>query len=198
MIAIGCATTDERAFRAAGAPTIEAIDEGDSLLMRHHGFESIDVPFNEMIAAAAAREDLEALLLVHQDALLEPKRDLPRLVRELLVAEKDLAMVWAAAKGFSMRHRDDVSATLLALSPWTVQKLRFDPTVGGSADASAEDLALQAQAAGRCALPAKMGVVRSRMPQPPATRRRELQARVEVRRKWDRMPATSTDPPRIT
>lgn len=184
MIAFGCATTDERAFRAGGARAIEAIDEGDSLLLRRHRYDSIDVPLNDMMATAASLHELEALVLVHQDAVLETPGGLLESIRDLFGADRSVAVIWGAEPSSARGEGEEPTATLLALSPWAVRNLRFDPDMGGSADASAHDVALQARAAGYRALALPLAVSRSSAPQEPLLRRRELEARVELRRKW--------------
>lgn len=190
MIAIGCATKDERAFRRGGARAVETIDDGSSLLLRHHRYESIDAPYNEMLSVAAARDDLEAVVLVHQDAVIDTGYDdLSRSVRMLLGSDANLAVIGAAEIDSPRFGAPDVTATVLVLSPWAVRNLRFDPAIGGSADASAHDIALQAYAGGRRALAAPLGVGRAWAPPQPSSRRRELSAMVELRRKW-RSPLT--------
>lgn len=184
MIAIGCATTDERAFRAAGARTIGVLDEGSSLLLRRHRYDSIDVAYNDMLAVAAQREDMEAVVLVHQDALTQGGRGAMARIRALLATSPDVAVVGAVDDG-SPRELQAVTGTLVVLSPWAVRNLRFDPTVGGSADASAEDISLQARAAGRRVVAAPLGISRASRPAEPAERRRELGAAVALRRKWE-------------
>jgi hypothetical protein len=182
MIAIGCATTDERAFRAAGALTVEALDEGSSLLLRRHRYESVAVAYNEMLAAARDRDDLEAVVLVHQDAVVEDGRDVLADVREILAASEEVAVVWALDGG-RPGEVPPVSGTLLALSPWAARNLRFDPAAAASPDTSALDVALQARAAGRRAVGAPLEVSRAWSPAAPAARRRELHAMVELRRR---------------
>jgi Glycosyltransferase like family len=94
MIAFGCATTDEREFRAYAAPAIERVAETDSLLMRRHGYPSIHEPYNEMLDQAARRDDLEAVVLLHQDLSIDDDRFLDK-VRGVLAASPDIAIVGA-------------------------------------------------------------------------------------------------------
>jgi hypothetical protein len=183
MIAIGCATTDERAFRAAAAATIESLDEGNSLLLRHHQCESIDGPYNEILAVAGEREDLEAVVLVHQDATIEAESALLSTVRRTFAEDDEVAMVAAIATGEPTEWRDLILAAAV-LSPWAARNLRFDPAVGGSADASVRDIGLQVEASDRRALAMPLGVGRAWAPSVPDVRRRELSARVALERKW--------------
>lgn len=95
MIAFGCATTDERQFRAHAAPSIERVAESESLLMRRHGHDSIQEPYNEMLALAAAYENLEALVLLHQDVSIEDPGFMAK-VRGLLATSPEVAIIGAA------------------------------------------------------------------------------------------------------
>jgi hypothetical protein len=181
VIAIGCASSDERAFRAGAARTIAALDEGDSLLLRHHRRDVVEA-YDQMLADAAERDGLEAVLLVHQDAVVEPHAHVVARIRGVLAATPEVAVV-GVADGSAAREAATVGGTLLALSPWAVRNLRFDPALGGSVDACAHDLSLQARAAGRRVVAAPLGVART-VPDDPARRRGELSALVELRRKW--------------
>lgn len=94
MIAFGCATTDEREYRAYAAPSIERVAEPDSLLMRRHGYDSIHEPYNEMLDEAARRDDLEAIVLLHQDLSIEDEGFMAK-VRGILAASPEIAIVGA-------------------------------------------------------------------------------------------------------
>lgn len=184
MIAIGCATSDERAFRAGAATAIEALDEGDSLLLRHHHCEAIDVPYNEMLATATARDDLDAIVFVHQDAVLDGETSGMVQLRSLFEANPDVAVIGVGDAGSPVDVRT-VDGTMLALSAWAARNLSFDPALGGSVDASAQDLSLQARAADRRVLAAPLGVMRPWLDRPEPARQRELIATLELKRKWD-------------
>lgn len=95
MIAFGCATTDEGEFRAYAAPAIERVAEADSLLMRRHGYPSIHQPYNEMLDQAAQRDDLEAVVLLHQDLSIDDESFVEK-VRGILAASPDVAIAGAA------------------------------------------------------------------------------------------------------
>ncbi len=184
MFAIGCATTDERAFRAGGAQTMQILDEGSSLLLRRHRYDSIDRPYNEMLASAATRDDLEAMVLVHQDAVVDGDGHVLARVRRLLAASPDVAVLGSAEQD-RPREVEAVGGTLLVLSAWAVRNLRFDPQLGGSIDASAHDISLQARASGRRVVGAPLGLSRAWRPAAPAEQRSDLSALASLRRKWD-------------
>ena len=157
MIAIGCVTTDERAFRAHGAVTISTLDEGSSLLLRQHDSERFDGPYNEMLGTAAAREQLEAVVLVHQNAVVVDDDRIAARIRRLLAASSEIAVLGSVAGG-APRETAAVDGTLLVLSPWAVRTLRFDAVAGYSVDACARDISLQARASGQRVVAAPLGV----------------------------------------
>jgi hypothetical protein len=95
MIAFGCATTDEREYRAHAAPSIERVAERDSVLMRRHGYGSIHEPYNEMLDEVARQEDLEAVVLLHQDVSIDDESFMAK-VRGILAASPEVAIVGAA------------------------------------------------------------------------------------------------------
>lgn len=95
MIAFGCATTDERQYRAHAAPSIERVAEDDSVLMRRHGCGSIHEPYNEMLDEVAERKDLEAVVLLHQDLSIDDEGFMAK-VRGILAASPDVAIIGAA------------------------------------------------------------------------------------------------------
>ena len=70
MIAFGTSITDPEAYRRYARPGIERAAEGDSELLAFAAVGSIARGFNLLMDAAARRDDLEALVLVHQDTEL--------------------------------------------------------------------------------------------------------------------------------
>ena len=67
MIAFGCAITNDEAFSRWAAPGIERARERDSAVYPNSSAGSIFRAYNLLLDQAAAHEDLEALVLVHQD-----------------------------------------------------------------------------------------------------------------------------------
>lgn len=63
--------------------------------MRRHGYDSIQEPYNEMLAEAAAEDDLEAVVLFHQDVSIEDELFLDK-VRALLAASEEVAVIGSA------------------------------------------------------------------------------------------------------
>jgi hypothetical protein len=95
VFAFGCATTSEEEYLAHATPTIDLISEPSSLVMRRHGFDSIQEPYNEMLVEAARRDDLEALALLHQDVSISDPYFLER-ARAVLAADELVAAIGAA------------------------------------------------------------------------------------------------------
>ena len=213
VISFGCATTDEREYRAYAAPTIERLAEPDSLLMRRHDCDSIHEPYNDMLAEAAEHADLEAVVLLHQDVSIEDELFLPK-VRALLAASDEVAVIGSAGarnvtglawwEG-SPRGRaesplmvpggnvdvysrgnfevDSVDGLLLILSPWAVRELRFDRNLAGPLDGYDADICLQARARGRRVVVGDFRV-HHYAPRDFLDHRRWVRAAVALRRKW--------------
>lgn len=62
--------------------------------MRRHGYDSIHDAYNDMLAAAGRRDDLEALVLLHQDVSIGDSHFAER-VRGVLAADERVAVVGA-------------------------------------------------------------------------------------------------------
>jgi hypothetical protein len=213
MIAIGCASSDERGFEAGAARAVESIAESSSLLLRRHA-EPIDRAYNEMLEEAASRADLEAVVLLDQD--LSIAGDFLTPVRELLAASPDIAVVgafgvrhapgrpWWEGKRYGrldcpllvpggLRRRyssgahevDFVDGMALVLSSWAARELRFDADLPDQIDLHAADLCMQARACGRRVVASSaLRVTSYRTYVGSMNRRRWLDAAVALRRKW--------------
>ena len=175
MIAFGCATTNEEEYLAYARPSIARVAEPNALLMRRQGHDSIHEPYNEMLEEAAEYDNLEAVVLLHQDLSIEDKDFLAK-IRGILAASPDVAVIGAAGArdvhslswwegechgglempavvpgGERVRYVrgayevDAVDGILLVLSPWAVRELRFDRELAGSLDGYDLDLCLQAR-----------------------------------------------------
>lgn len=68
MIAFGVAIASREKFDRWARPGIARVAEPDSLVLTRSGFDSIQEPYNELLDEAAERSDLEALVLLHEDA----------------------------------------------------------------------------------------------------------------------------------
>jgi hypothetical protein len=91
MIVFGTAITDVEVYERCAAPGIKRVAEPDSKVLVHETTGSLFRNYNLMLDMARKEEDLEALVLVHQDAeLTDP--DFCRKVREAL-SDPDVAIV---------------------------------------------------------------------------------------------------------
>jgi hypothetical protein len=68
MFVFGTAITKPDVFRMCAEPGIQRAAEPDSVVYARDAIGSIFASYNALLDAAAAHEDLEALVLVHQDA----------------------------------------------------------------------------------------------------------------------------------
>jgi hypothetical protein len=74
MIAFGCAITAPEVYERHAGPGIDAAAEPDSAIFAFRATSSIFRSYNLILDRAAARDDLEALVLVHQDTeLVDPE-----------------------------------------------------------------------------------------------------------------------------
>jgi hypothetical protein len=74
MIAFGCSITDPKMYERCARPGIELASEPDSELFAQSSAGSLFRSYNILLDLAAAQEDLEALVLVHQDAeIVDPE-----------------------------------------------------------------------------------------------------------------------------
>src|SRR3954467_12322945 len=68
MIAFGCSITSPEIYERCAKPGLDLVAEPDSELLEHAAAGSIARSYNLMLEKVAEREDLEALVLIHQDA----------------------------------------------------------------------------------------------------------------------------------
>jgi hypothetical protein len=74
MIAFGCAITEPAIYDRHAGPGIDLAAEGDSARFAFRATSSIFRSYNLILDRAAPREDLEALVLVHQDTeIVDPE-----------------------------------------------------------------------------------------------------------------------------
>jgi Glycosyltransferase like family len=74
VIAFGCSLTSPELYDEYARPGIELAAEPDSQVMAHQGTGSLLRNYNLLLDKAAAFEDLEALVLLHQDAeIVDPQ-----------------------------------------------------------------------------------------------------------------------------
>ena len=94
MIAFGCAITEADLYERYAAVGIELVREPDSEILSYGSAGSIFRNYNMLIDMVAERDDIEALVLLHQDAeIVDP--DFCAKVREAL-ADPEVALVGCA------------------------------------------------------------------------------------------------------
>ena len=91
MIVFGTAVTDPETYDGCAAPGIERASEPDSVILAHQTAGSLFRNYNLLLDMAREHGDLEALVLVHQDAELDDLDFAPK-VREAL-RDPDVAIV---------------------------------------------------------------------------------------------------------
>lgn len=159
-----------------------AVGPDDVVLEARHD-RSIFTAYNEVLDAVRDRDDLEALVLLHEDTeVIDPR--FGDLVREH-VAAPDVAVVgavgargieglswWEAERvgrvaetrglidfGGGTHDVDTVDGLVMGLSPWAVRNLRFDDERYAGFDAYDADLCAQARAAGKRVVVTELPVV---------------------------------------
>jgi 2-polyprenyl-3-methyl-5-hydroxy-6-metoxy-1,4-benzoquinol methylase len=173
MFAFASVIGSEEKFRLCAAPGIGRVSEADAVVAEYTEATSMCSAYNEVLDAFAQRDDLEAMVLLHEDTeILDP--EFCAKVRRRL-AEEDVAVLgvvgardvrslewWnGSGRGRVMEtrgnidfggHTDDVDAVdglLLVLSPWAVRNLRFDAAAFDAFHGYDVDFCFQARAAGR-------------------------------------------------
>src|SRR5665809_19469 len=68
MIAFGCSITNPELYEGCALPGIRLASEPDSELLAQEHAGTLFHSYNLLLDLAAERDDLEALVLVHQDA----------------------------------------------------------------------------------------------------------------------------------
>ena len=130
MIAFGCAITDAEIYERYAGPGIRSVAEADSEILAHGSAGSIFRNYNLLLDRVRGRDDLEALVLLHQDAeIVDP--DFCAKVRRALedpevaivgcagaigvrsIAWWEGAVTWA---GFTHKHDDEGGGDIPALT----------------------------------------------------------------------------------
>jgi hypothetical protein len=153
MIAFGIAISDPAAYERIALPGIERVAEADAVVLTRDGCDSIRRAYDEIMDEAAALDELEALVLLHQDLELVDET-LPARVRRVfsdpragllgaLGGRVSRLHCWLAPDeilGFALgpEHMDEevhittgphevdgVDGALLILAPWAVRAIRF-------------------------------------------------------------------------
>ncbi len=188
MIAFGCSITAPEVYERCAEPGIELAREPDSEVLAYASAGSIFRSYNLLLDMVADRDDLECLVLLHQDTEIVDEDFCEKLRATLRdpeiaivgcagavgvqsIAYWDGSVTWGS---FTQVYKEygggDVPALtwnendlpayartgevdaldgfVLAMSPWAVQNLRFDESLG-EFHGYDFDICLQARAAGK-------------------------------------------------
>ena len=183
MIAFAACVGSEDKFRRFAQPGLRMACEPDSPVAEATTDSSIFSAYNEVLDAFAPADDLEALVLLHEDLEIVDSDFCGKVRRRL--AEPDVAIVgvvgardvrslawWEGdGRGRCLETRglvdfgggvhdvDTVDGLLLVLSPWAVRNLRFDDERFSGFHGYDADICFQARAAGRRVVVDELAVV---------------------------------------
>jgi hypothetical protein len=225
MIAFACSITKPDLYRRSAEPGIRRVAEPDSPIDARPAVGSIFESYNALLDAAAGRDGLEALVLVHQDTEIVSD-DFCARVRDAL-RDPDVGVVgcvgaigvrsiawWEASvtlASFVNRYEEHgggdlasfswewdeappyartgevetLDGFLLALSPWAVQNVRFDESLGSEFHGYDLDFCLQVRAAGRKVVTADVRAIHHRPLEMVPDPERWVAAHVAVAEKWE-------------
>ena len=215
MIAFASCVGSPATFARCAAPGLARAMEPDSVLSETATEHSIHAAYNEVLEHFAGAEDLEALVLLHEDTELLD-RGFCAQVRAVLA---DPSVAVAGVIGGRAVHRlewwagpvvgrvtetrgslvgrevagdvDAVDGLLMVLSPWAVAHLRCDTETFTGFHAYDVDLCLQARAAGRRVVAAPFEVFHHAAPAKDRLDERFAAADAALRAKWGLTPPVS-------
>jgi hypothetical protein len=184
MIAFAACVGSADKFRDYAQPGLRLACEADSLVAEASTETSIFEAYNEVLDAFSERDDLEALVLLHEDVEIVDTSFMAK-VRGRLREDPEIAIIgvvgardvkgpawWEADTygrcletrglvdfGGGFHDVDVVDGLLMVLSPWAVRNLRFDAQSFSGFHAYDLDLCLQARAAGKRVVVDDIGVI---------------------------------------
>lgn len=232
MIAFGSSVTMPDLYRDCAEKGIELAKEPDSIVMPNAAAGSLFQSYNLLLDKAAELPDLEALVLVHQDAeIADP--DFCRKLREAL-SDPDVGVVgcvgaigvrsiawwegsvtWASfvhkygelgggeLPAFTWNGQeappyartgevDTVDGFVLGLSPWVVENIRFDESLG-KLHGYDFDFCLQVREAGKKIVTADFKVIHHHSLNLVSDVDTWIEAHMRIAEKWDgRMPGVGS------
>ncbi|MBW3607886.1 MAG: methyltransferase domain-containing protein [Actinobacteria bacterium] len=183
MIAFATCVGSEQTYRRHALAGLRLAAEPDSVVAETSTDCSIFAAYNEVLDALAELADLEALVLLHDDAeIVDP--DFCAKLRARL-ADPDVAVIgvvgargvrslrWWEGQGFGAVREtrgpvdfgggshdvETVDGLLMVLSPWAVRNLRFDEQRFSGFHGYDADLCAQARAAGRRVIVDELDVI---------------------------------------
>jgi hypothetical protein len=238
MIAFGCAITDHELYRRCAEPGLQLVAEPDSKIMPFGsaglGDASIFRNYNLLMEEAGKLDDLETLVLLHQDAqIVDP--DFCQKIRGVL-RDPDVGLVGCAGAigvrniawwdgsvtlaSFSHQYEeygggeilgstfnieeappearigevDTIDGFMMALSPWVVENIRFDESLGRFHGYDF-DLCQQVRAAGKKVMTEHIRVIHHHSLELIGDVEGWVAAHMRVAEKWDgKLPPTQTVP----
>ena len=234
MIAFGCSITDPDSYRETAERGIDRIKEPDSVVMARMAAGSLFRSYNLLLDEAAQLEDLEALVLVHQDAEIVDHEFIGKLRRALsdpqvgvvgcvgAIGVRSIAWWEGSVTWASFTHRygelgggeipafsfggevlppyahigevDTVDGFILGLSPWTVQNIRFDESLG-QLHGYDFDFCLSVRAAGKKVITEDFQAVHHHSLELVSEPETWMTAHMKVAEKWEgRMPGVGYAP----
>jgi 2-polyprenyl-3-methyl-5-hydroxy-6-metoxy-1,4-benzoquinol methylase len=183
VIAYAACVGSPEKFENICLPGLQRVVQPDDLVIEAEHARSIFAAYNEVLDAVRDRDDLEALVLLHEDTEVTGP-GFPSLVRRH-VADDDVAVVGTvgarAISGLAWWEGDcygrvpetrgvidfgggthdveTVDGLVMALSPWAVRNLRFDEDAYDGFDAYDADFCAQARAAGKRVVVTELPVI---------------------------------------
>jgi GT2 family glycosyltransferase len=174
MIAFAVCVGSQEKFARFAAPGMRAAAEPDSLIAETTTSTSIFEAYNEVLDALSQEDNLEALVLLHEDAEIVDSEFCAKL-RRAFESDPSIAVLgvvgacgvrslswWeGAGRGRVLETRgwvdfgggfhdvDSVDGLLMVLSPWAVRNLRFDSERFSGFHGYDADICFQARAAGK-------------------------------------------------
>jgi len=173
VITFGICIGTEDKFQQFAAPSVGRYGEEDSIVLESRENTSIFTAYNEMLDVVRDWEDLEALVLMHEDVELRDPSFCAAVRR--LAGDPEIAVIgvvgargvdrlaWWEARGVGRCAEtrglvdfgggtcdaDAVDGLMLVLTPWAVRNLRFDAASFSGFHAYDVDICLAARAAGK-------------------------------------------------
>ena len=178
MIAFGCPITLPDEYERWAGPSIRRCAEHDSLVLEQRGHGSIQDGLNAILDIATAHDDLEAVVLLHQDVELNDPGILATIRRAFADPTVGIlgtagawgvrGMMWATGKHAAGRIAwpglqpfptvielsqgaqavDAVDGVVIVVSPAVARSVRFNPNLGRQFHGYDVDYCLQARARG--------------------------------------------------
>jgi glycosyl transferase family 2 len=224
MIVFASSITDPDVYKRCAQPGIRLAAEPDSEVIANAAAGSLFRSYNLILDSVAGRDDVEAVVLLHQDAEIADPQFAAKLRRALAGPEvgvvgcvgaigvRSIAWWEGSVTWASFVHRygelgggdlpafswngsevpayartgevDTVDGFVLGLSPWVVQNVRFDESLG-MLHGYDFDFCLQVRAAGRKVVTEDFKVIHHHSLDLVSEPETWIQAHIRVAEKWD-------------